>query len=367
MVPLGVAGTAGPEVPGPVRKDPGHVGERLHVVDAGGESPQAGFRGKRGANARHPPSALDGSDQRGLLPADERPGPFLQADGKGETGIEQVGAQESPFPGARDGLAQPADREGVLRADVDDSFPGADGVPGDRHPLEHGVRISLEHAAVHEGARVSLVGIADDELALCPRSPGQSPLGPGRETGPAPPAQAGVGDRFDDFPGSHRRDGLRKGLVPSPGAILLDGRGGDLAAVAQHDPLLPGEQPLPVHDPFLDHLAPAQVVHDDAVHPFRGHLAVEGPPSAVFDDIHQHLAMTQPDAPGLLERHPLVFGAKQLPEPLLHSESPRGDAARSQSNHHRLHRVPLDAGRNVRRSGPVSVDTFGERFGAPGG
>ena len=65
-------------------------------------------------------------------------------------------------------VLQPADGQRVLAADVDVALVGADRVGGDGHALEHAVRIALEDAAVHEGAGVALVGVADDELALCP-------------------------------------------------------------------------------------------------------------------------------------------------------------------------------------------------------
>ena len=50
----------------------------------------------------------------------------------------------------------------VLGAHVDQRLVGADRARGDHQPLEHAVRIAFHHAAVHERARVALVGVADD-------------------------------------------------------------------------------------------------------------------------------------------------------------------------------------------------------------
>ena len=99
----------------------------------------------------------------------------------------------------RDGDLQPLDGQRVFGADVDVAHRGADRVRGDGHALDHAVRVAFQHAAVHEGAGIAFVGVADDEfrrrLADCA---GQLPFPPGGETGAAAAAEAGNPHRLDD-------------------------------------------------------------------------------------------------------------------------------------------------------------------------
>jgi hypothetical protein len=50
----------------------------------------------------------------------------------------------------------------ILGADVDVALRGADREAGDRHAFEQAEGIALHQHAVGEGARIALVGIADD-------------------------------------------------------------------------------------------------------------------------------------------------------------------------------------------------------------
>ena len=54
------------------------------------------------------------------------------------------------------------DGQRILRAHVDEAFVGADGVAGDEHPLDDGMRVAFHQRAVHECARIAFVGVADD-------------------------------------------------------------------------------------------------------------------------------------------------------------------------------------------------------------
>ncbi len=56
------------------------------------------------------------------------------------------------LPGLLDGGLQPADGKRIFRADVNVTLIGADGVTGDGHALDDGVRVAFENAAVHERA-----------------------------------------------------------------------------------------------------------------------------------------------------------------------------------------------------------------------
>ena len=101
-------------------------------------------------------------------PQTKAPAPSLSLTWKLESGAEDVVAQEAVRLGLRDGDVQPLDRQRVLGAHVDVALRGADGVAGDDHALQHRVRIALQDRAVHEGAGVALVGVADDVLLRRP-------------------------------------------------------------------------------------------------------------------------------------------------------------------------------------------------------
>ena len=71
---------------------------------------------------------------------------------------------------------QALDGQRIFGAHVDEALLRADRVGGDRHAFEHAVRIALQHAAVHEGARVAFVGVADDVLLLLAGLGDRAPL-----------------------------------------------------------------------------------------------------------------------------------------------------------------------------------------------
>ena len=165
---LGAAGffRAVPRVPrAAAHEDLGHGGERLDVVDRGGLAEEAAHgrvgRPRAGAAAL----ALDRGDEGGLLAADERAGAEADLGVEGEAGAENVVAEQAGGARVGDGLFHAAHGQRILGADVEVAAPGADGVGGDDHALEHAVRIALEHAAVHVRAGVAFVAVADDVLA----------------------------------------------------------------------------------------------------------------------------------------------------------------------------------------------------------
>ena len=109
-------------------------------------------------------------------------------------------------------MTQALDRERVLVAHVHVAFhravAGADGVGGDDHALDDAVRVALEHGAVHERARVALVGVADDVVLLAGVGAAVAPLPARGEAGAAAAAQAALLDFVDH--------GLRVGGARAP-------------------------------------------------------------------------------------------------------------------------------------------------------
>ena len=102
---------------------------------------------------------------------------------------------------------------GVFAAEVQDAVFSADGIAGDRHPLEHQVGPFGEDHAVLEGSRFAFVGVADDELLGAFGAAGEFPLHTGREPRPAAAAKPGGLDFADDFYRAHRQGVFQAGFL----------------------------------------------------------------------------------------------------------------------------------------------------------
>src|SRR5579859_3344233 len=98
----------------------------------------------------------------------------------------------------------------IFGADVDESLVGAS---GDSHSLQDAVRVTLEHAAVHEGAGVALVGIADDVFFGSSRFGNSRPFESGGESRAAAAAQAARYYGFDDVLGCAFMENFVQGFV----------------------------------------------------------------------------------------------------------------------------------------------------------
>src|ERR1019366_7339829 len=147
-------------VPGTAPGDDGRdAGERLHVVDQCWPPPQPrrGGVGRPGSRRTAPP--FDRRDERGLLPADEGAGSDANLDVEVEAGVGDAGAEQAGSLGLMNGSGEPPDRQRVLGAHVGVAARGADGVAGDRHAFEYLLGTALQDAAVHEGTRVTLIGV----------------------------------------------------------------------------------------------------------------------------------------------------------------------------------------------------------------
>ena len=142
-------------------------------------------------------------------PQTKAPAPRDERDVEGEAGAQDVLAQQPELARLAQGDDQVLDGQRVLVADVDDALGGAGGEGADEHALDDAVRVALEDAAVHVGAGVALVGVADQELAAAVGLVGQQlPLQAGGEAGAAAAAQPRGLDLLDD----PRRDRL----APAP-------------------------------------------------------------------------------------------------------------------------------------------------------
>src|SRR5271167_5113955 len=100
------------------------------------------------------------------------------------------------------------------------------------------MRIALDLIAIHVGAGIALIGIADDELLVGNRFAEELPLVAGQESRAAAAAQLGGFHLLDDLLGLFVDQGLVQRLIAADRDVLLDIFGIDEAAVSQHDLLL---------------------------------------------------------------------------------------------------------------------------------
>ena len=229
-------GAAGPGEPGrALGDDGGDVVPGLHVVDVGGLAPEA-FLGREGrARARAAGVALEGRDERRLLAADERARPLHELEVEPEAAAEDVVAEHAVGAGLLDRVLEPEHGEGVLGAHVEDALRRAGDVAGDRHALEERVGVALDLVAVHVGAGVALVRVADEVLLGAGRRAQELPLVAGEVARPAAAAELGRLDLLDDGGGVGVDQDLVEGLVAADRDVLLDVVGVEEAAVAEDD------------------------------------------------------------------------------------------------------------------------------------
>ena len=125
----------------------------------------------------------------------------------------------------------------VLAAQVDVAVRGAHREAGDGHALDQHERVALHQHAVGVGARVALVGVADDVLLPGRGVQAGLPLDAGGERRAAAAAQAGVGHGLHDL----RRLQLQRVLqaaVAAVGAVVGQAARIDDADAGEGEPLL---------------------------------------------------------------------------------------------------------------------------------
>ena len=152
---------------GAAAHDVRHVAEGLDVVHGGRHAEGAVLRGERRLLARLALLALERLEEPGLLAADVRAGAALEHDVVARSPLPSTSLPRMPRAYASSMAAwRIARRRRVLAADVDERLLGAGRERGDQDALEHLVRAALDQQPVLEGARLRLVGVADEILRL---------------------------------------------------------------------------------------------------------------------------------------------------------------------------------------------------------
>ncbi len=230
-------------VPGAAAEDDlPDVGEGFHVVQDARLLPETGDGGEGGPRSGHAAFALDRGHQGRFLAADEGAGALVDLQIEVKAGSQDVLAQQAVFLGLVDGDVQAVDGQRILGPAVDVTLMGADGLGGDDHAFQNGVRVGLQDAAVHEGARVAFVGVAQHVFDVARRGGGELPFHARRETGAAAAAQTRIEDLLDDLIRRHFGQGLGHAGITVPGDVLVDLLRIDEAAVSEDPQILEGEE-----------------------------------------------------------------------------------------------------------------------------
>ena len=218
--------------------DEGDVCKGLHVIEDGGRLPQTLFDGSGGLDAGHTALTLNGGGEGAALAADESAGAGIDMDAEVEAASKDIITQQTHFLGLGNGGLETADGQRILGTDVDVSVLSAGGAACDHHALEDAVGVTLHDGAVHKGAGVTLVTVADHVLHGSLLLPCAVPLAACGETAAAAATEAGVGDELADVLIGHLKESLFKGGVAVLGDVLFDIFGIGSAAVGKHHTVL---------------------------------------------------------------------------------------------------------------------------------
>ena len=235
--------TAGFGEPGwPAGHDGRDVVPGFDVVDVGGLSPQSFLCGERRPRSWSSGFAFQRCDQRRLFAANKRSRSFHQFDIKLESATEDVLPEQSIFPRLFDGAIQAMHRQRILGAHIDDSFGRAHHVTADDHSFQQRVRVAFNFVAIHVGAGVAFVCIADDVLLFCFCLGQEFPLVASGISGSAAAAQFRGLDLLDDAGRVRIDQYFVECLISADGDVFFNVVGIDDSAIPQNDFLLAFEE-----------------------------------------------------------------------------------------------------------------------------
>ena len=222
--------------------DGGDVAPCLDVVDVCRFAVKAFLRGERRARMGAAREAFERGDESCFFATDKGPCALHKFDVEVEAAIEDVVAEEAVFAGLLDGAGKAANGKRILGAHVDDAFCCAHDVSANDHAFEKRMRVAFDLVAVHVGAGVALVGVADDVFDVGLGFGEEVPLVAGEEARAAAAAETCCLDLLDDSIFAAVDEDLVESLVAANGDVLLNVRWIDESAVAQDDLFLAFEK-----------------------------------------------------------------------------------------------------------------------------
>ena len=140
----------------------------LDVVDVGRLAVQTLLRREGRAGMRPSRVAFERGNQRRLFAADKGSRALHQLDVEVEAAVQDIRAQQAILARLLDGPRQPAHRQRILGAHINNAVGRAHRIGADHHPLQQRMRIALDLVAVHIRAGVALIGVADDVFLVAP-------------------------------------------------------------------------------------------------------------------------------------------------------------------------------------------------------
>jgi hypothetical protein len=175
------------------------------------------------------------------------------------------------------------------------------------------VRVALEHAAVHEGAGVAFVGVADDEFPGALRLLHRAPLQPGGIAGPSASAQPALRDLPDHVRRAHVGDGLLQPFVRTARHTRLDALGVGLARVVEHDlDLLREEGLLALHAQRLHRPSADEMLAHDGGGVSLLHVRVQAGP-VLAAHLHERAGVARSEAAGSEDLHAILEAGVRHP------------------------------------------------------
>ncbi len=187
-----------------VGEDRRHVRERFHIVDAGRLAPYARARREWRFGARVSATPFQRVDQRRLFAADVAARAGVHDQFEVKAGAENILAEETRFGRFCNGATQVDRRLDIFAAQEDIAAISLQGEGADQHALHQLVRHLLHQEAVFIGARLHLIGVAQqvtDVHGFIFRH--QAPLQTRGEACAAAPFQAGIFHCRDNFVRRH--------------------------------------------------------------------------------------------------------------------------------------------------------------------
>ena len=122
------------------------------------------------------PVPFEGLYEGRLLAAHVGAGALHHLDVEAEGLVEYAVSQEAEGACIGDGLFHALDGKGVFAPYIDEALRGAHRIAGDDHPFEELMGVAFQDEPVLERARLSFVGVADDEFLLARRLSRKLPL-----------------------------------------------------------------------------------------------------------------------------------------------------------------------------------------------
>ena len=227
---------------GAASDDGSNVVPGFDVVDVGRLAVQTLLRGIRRARTRTACAAFEGCDKSCLLAANKGSRALHQLNVEVEAAVQNIHSQQPVLARLFNGPVEPAYRQRILGAHINNSISRAHHICADHHAFQQRMRIALNLVAVHVSAGIAFIGVADDVLRVGLGLGQEIPLIAGEEARAAAPAQPGGLDLLDDSICAAVDQHLVERLVAAHRNVLLNVRGIDEAAVAQNDLLLPLEE-----------------------------------------------------------------------------------------------------------------------------